>query len=228
LPPESWTIVDDFKGTGKHKFAFHYHFAPDLELSSLEQDENGVLIQAARVGLQLRLFASLPVLSAQVVRGDPERLGGWAAPGYGRKQACSTLLTTIAGEVPAAAMTFLVPAAGGAHGSVVRRLIMTSGSGIAYAYAHDGCEDMVAMSTGDSDMAVAGFEMRGEFFWLRLRGGALKHVMAVRARSLHRDGEPIFQRSEPSSYSGSFDAPRTSEGVSNPVQPARAGRASIL
>jgi len=48
--------------------------------------------------------------------------------------------------------------------------------------------------------------MLGEFFWLRLDGGVLKQVLAVRARSLDRGGHDIFRRSEPGPYFGVMDA----------------------
>ena len=77
---------------------------------------------------------------------------------------------------------------------------MEGGSGIACSYAHHGFEDIAAFSTGDSEMTVADFRMRGEFFWLRLESGVLKHVLAVRARSLDRGNTSIFHRSEPGTH----------------------------
>jgi hypothetical protein len=66
-------------------------------------------------------------------------------------------------------------------------------------------------------MTVADFRMRGEFFWVRLEGGVLKHVLAVRACALDRGNLSIFRLSQP----GFVNAPpQTLLGVSNPVHRA--------
>jgi hypothetical protein len=208
VAPESWIVVDDFRGSGEHTFDFHYHFSPDVEVSTLEQDEAGVLVRANQAGFLLRLIASQPFTSAELIRGETARIGGWASRGYGEKQPCSTLRATLAGPEPVAAMTFLLqPGKGLAQAQrdtscapEIRRLKVKSGSGIACSYEHDGFEDIVVLSTGDSEIAVADFRLRGEFCWMRLENGVLKQVMAVRARGLDRGGAVIFQRSEPGPY----------------------------
>jgi hypothetical protein len=185
VPPDSWIVVDDFRGSGEHTFDFHYHFAPDLEVSGLEQDETGVLVRAEEAGLLLRLVAAQPLTSAELI-------GGWASRAYGEKKPCATLRATLTGPAPAAAMTFILPH--GARPPVVRRLKVESGSGMACSYEHDGFEDIAALSTGDSEMTVADFRMRGEFFWVRLRSGVLQYVLAVRACALDRGGRSILRQ----------------------------------
>jgi hypothetical protein len=208
VPPESWIVVDDFRGSGAHTFDFRYHFAPDVEVSDLKHDELGVLVRAQQAGLLLQLVASQPFTVAELNRGETAHIEGWASRGYGEKQPCTTLLATLNGPAPAAAMTFLVhPTNSLAQvrkelpcDPIIRRLKMESGSGIACSYAHDEFEDIAILSTGDSAMEVAGFRMHGEFFWFRLESGVLKQAMAVRARGLDRGGAVIFQRSEPGPY----------------------------
>jgi hypothetical protein len=207
VPPESWIVVDDFRGSGEHTFDFHYHFAPDVEVSSLEQDEDGVLVRANKEAFLLRLFATQPLSSAELIRGETARIGGWASSKYGEKQPCSTLRASLAGPAPTAAMTFfalspnsLAKTPDGSCIPVIRRLKVEGGSGIACFYEHDGFEDIAVLSTSDSEIAVAGFSLRGEFCWLRLESGVLKQVLAVRARGLERCGRNIFRRSEPGSY----------------------------
>ena len=180
VPPDSWIVVDDFRGSGEHRFDFHYHFAPDVEVPAQN----------------LCLFASEPVETAWTA--------GWMSRGYGEKKPCNTLRASFAGPLPAAAMTFLLP--NGSCDVLVRRLKVESGSGIACSYMHDGFEDIAVLSTADSELAVAGFCMHGEFFWLRLEGGVLKQVLAVRARSLDCGGRNIFRRSEPGPYWGAIHA----------------------
>ena len=77
---------------------------------------------------------------------------------------------------------------------------MEDGRGIACAYAHHGFEDLVIFSTGNGEICVAGFRMRGEFFWLRTEDGFLKQVVAIRASGLSHHGRNVFQRSEPGLY----------------------------
>jgi len=199
--PESWIVVDDFHGSGEHRFDFHYHLAPDVEAPRLEQDESCVLVRAEQAGLQLRLVADRPFASAEIVRGKTDPIGGWASRGYGGKKPCCTLRATLTGPAPAAAMTFItMQAPDKGRGPVVRRLTMEAGSGVACAYAHDGFEDIAVLSTGDSEMAVADFRLRGEFFWMRLEGGEIKQILAIQAMSLDRGGRNIFRRSQPGPY----------------------------
>jgi hypothetical protein len=152
--------------------------------------------------------AAQPLTSAELI-------GGWASRAYGERKPCATLRATLTGQAPAAAMTFVLP-----HGPclpVVRRLKVESGSGIACSYEHDGFEDIAAFSTGDSEMSVADFRLRGEFFWLRLKSGVLQHVLAVRARALGQGSRNIFHQSQP----GFVNAPpQAFLGVSNPVHRA--------
>lgn len=173
VAPEAWIVVDDFRGSGEHRFDFHYHFAEDFKVS---------------------------VFASQLLK--TERVAGWVSRSYGEKKPGSTLRATLTGAAPAAAITFLMPECGGA----VRQLTLESGSGVACSYRHQGFEDIVAFSTGSSEMAVADFRMCGEFFWLRLEGGVLKQVLAVRACSLEAGGKSIFRRSEPGLYSDVVEA----------------------
>jgi hypothetical protein len=88
---------------------------------------------------------------------------------------------------------------------------------IACSYEHDGFEEIAALSTGDSEMSVADFRMRGEFFRARLESGVLQHVLAVRAFALDHGSRNIFHQSQP----GFVNAPpQAFLGVSNPVHRA--------
>jgi hypothetical protein len=93
-----------------------------------------------------------------------------------------------------------------ASNAVIRKLTLDSGTGIACSYQHHRFEDIAVLSTGDSEVTVADFRMRGEFFWLRLEGGVLKQVLAIRASSLDRGPRAIFRNSQPGPYFGVIDA----------------------
>jgi hypothetical protein len=207
MPQEAWIVVDDFRGSGEHKFDLNYHFGPDVDVADLERDESGIRLRAPRAGFLLRTVASQLFVSAEPVRGATSPIGGWASRGYGEKHPCSTLRATLAGPVPAVALTFLTqlpaslaPLPDDSSEPVVKRLKVESGSGIACSYERQGCVDLIAFSTGDDEMAVADLRMRGEFFWLRLEDGALKQVLAVRGRSLTCGDRHVFQHADATTY----------------------------
>jgi len=208
VAPESWIVVDDLRGSGEHRFDFHYHFAPDVEVAGLEQDDIGVLVRAERAGLLLRMVADRPMASAELLRGETAPIGAWASNGYGEKRACCTLRATLTGPAPAAAITFLFRAQDrlsrakdGPCDVDIRRLPLKSGKGIACSYRHLDFEGIVVLSTGDSEIAAADFRMRGEFVWMRLEAGVVKRILAVRALGLDRGGKSVFRTSEPGTYS---------------------------
>ncbi|SPF48043.1 conserved hypothetical protein [Candidatus Sulfopaludibacter sp. SbA4] len=151
---------------------------------------------------EVSLFGSQPLTKA--------RIAGWMSRGYGEKKPCSTLNATFTGPVPAAAMTFLT---GESCILTVRQLTLQSGSGIACSYEHHGFEDIAVLSTGDSEIVVKDFRLRGEFFWLRLEEGELKQVLAVRASGLDHGGRSIFRRSEPGPYFGVINAGSEEESL---------------
>jgi hypothetical protein len=203
IPPGYWIIVDDFRGSGEHTFDFNYHFAPGVEVSSLNHDGDELVVRAEEAGLLLGLYASGPVKKA-LVRGQTAPIGGWASCGYGEKKPSLTLRASLAGPAPAAAITLLAPfQTAFQNGSVhpaVRRIEVEDGRGIACAYRHHGFEDIVIFSIGNGEIRAAGFRMQGEFFWLRTEDGILKQIVAIRACSLSHHGRNVFQRSEPGPY----------------------------
>ena len=202
VPPGYWIIVDDFRGSGEHTFDFNYHFAPGVEVSSLNHDGDELVVRAEEAGLLLGLYASGPVKKA-LVRGQTAPIGGWSSCGYGEKKPSLALRASLAGPAPAAAVTLLAPFQtafqNGLVHPAVRRLEVEDGRGIACAYQHHGFEDIVIFSIGSGEVRAAGFRMQGEFFWLRT-DGVLKQIVAIRARSLSHHGRSVFQRSEPGPY----------------------------
>jgi hypothetical protein len=82
-----------------------------------------------------------------------------------------------------AAMTFLVPQSAR---PVIRRLKVDAGQAMACIYHHGPLQDIAVFSTGGSEVEVAGFRMRGEFFWLRMEGRVLERSLSIRGRVLER------------------------------------------
>jgi uncharacterized heparinase superfamily protein len=207
VAPESWLIVDDLRGSGEHKVDVSFHFAPDLDVSSIERVEDGLKVRVEQEGFVLHLFADRPVQSAKLIRGESAPPGGWASRGYGQKQPCSVLRVTLAGLMPAVVLTCLVRSDGNAgHGpdglvaSQFKRARLEKGQGIACSRRHSGYEDVTVFSTGDREIEVADYRMRGEFFWLRREDGDVRQALAIRACSLEHGGREVFRRSEPGSY----------------------------
>jgi len=207
VPPDSWIVVDDFRGSGDHHFDFRYHFAPDLEVSSVQQEGAGIFIRADQAGLVLQMFADRPISSAALTRGETAPPEAWASDGYGHKQACTVLRASLAGSTPAAAITYLITAAthpepdpGALSVPRITRLKVAGGNAIACAHRHHGFEDIAVISTGDAELTVASFRLHGEFFWLRLENGELKQVLAMQARLLDHGGREVFRKSEPGRY----------------------------
>ena len=203
-----WIIADDFRGSGEHRFDFHYHFGPAVELHGLEQDDVGVLLRAQQAGLSLRLIAARPI-SSDLLRGETAPIGGWVSRGYGHKEPAATLRATLTGSVPTGAMTIVAVD----RNLIAEPLKIERGSGVACSCCHDGFEDIAVLANGDTELAVADFRMRGEFFWLRLERGVLKQMLAVRARTLERHGTYIFRRTEPESFLGPMHAGMEQESL---------------
>ncbi len=193
--PECWILVDDFFGSGEHTFDFHYHFAPGVDVAVPNRTESGIAAQVDGGSLRLSLCGT------GVSACGSEVIAGWASSKYGSKQACSILRASIQGSAPVAAMTFLAPAT-----ARIARLPLQSGSGLACACHLHQFTDYVVLSTANTEISVAGFRMRGEFFWLRMEGDVLKQVLAIRACSLDRGDSNIFRRSEPGTYSVAIHA----------------------
>ena len=189
IPSKYWIVVDDFRGPGEHTYDFYYHLAPDVAVSSFEHDEAELALRSEQAGLLLCLHASRP-LETELIRGRAAPIGAWASRGYGEKKPTSTLRAAMAGPAPAAAMTFLSLAP---NDPAPRRLKVKDQSVIACSYDHDGFEDLAIFSTSESEITVAGLRLQGEFFWLRMKGGVLKQVVAVRARRLNRGGKDLLE-----------------------------------
>lgn len=189
IPAEYWIVLDDFRGPGNHTYDFYYHLAPDVEVSSLERENAQLLLRSEQAGLLLCLHASRP-LETEIIRGRTEPIAAWVSSGYGEKKPGATLRAAMAGQAPAAAMTFLSLAA---KDPAPRRLMVNDQDVIACCYEHNEFEDLAICSTGESEIVVADLRFQGEFIWLRMQGGVLKQLVAVRTRMLNRGGKDLLE-----------------------------------
>ncbi len=182
IPGEYWILADDFTGSGAHSFEFNYHFGEQVEPVLTCPAETDVEIRAP--GLFLGMYSSRPI-AAQLRKGQTAPIAGWRSHGYGHRQPVHSLSATIQGyagkplpgETAPAALTLLLPCD---TSPVVDRLSVDSGDGIACAYRHGRFTDLAVFPTGTSEVRVAGFQMQGEFFWLRLEGHLVRRSLAIR------------------------------------------------
>jgi hypothetical protein len=209
VKPEYWLLMDDFQGPGEHTLEFSYHFAPEVKVMQVDSDKEVLVANSVQAGLILGLFASQPI-DREFVCGQMTPISGWASTQYGKKKPILSLRATMVASPPAAAMTFLIPEpavpTNGSRRAVVRRMKLEYGGAIACSYEHRGIQHIAVFSTGDAEIKVADFCMQGHFFWLRMVGGVLDQVLAIRARSLSCDGRDIFRRSDPGPYYSAVNA----------------------
>jgi len=187
IPGEYWIVADDFRGSGRHTFDFHYHFGADLEAMLLRPRETDVEIRAENAGLFLGIYGSAE-MTAELHTGETAPVEGWISSGYGNRQSSGVLRARLTGclgnigeehpEAPAA-LTFLIPNSSAAE---VTRLNVHGGSAIACTYNHGAFRDVVVFSTGPSEVHVVGLRMQGEFFWTRMEGNVIRKAVAIRGR----------------------------------------------
>jgi hypothetical protein len=191
---EYWLVVDDFRGAGQHTFGFSFQLGPDVEPSDIEDRTNGFLVRE-RGGFLLGLHGSGEV-ATECLTGSTAPIGGSASAGYGAKRPVTSIHATMRTTAPASAMTYLVPS----QIDATIQALSPGGNVLACRFKNDAFEDLAVYGADDSPIRIDGFEMRGEFFWLRSEGGSLHQVVAIRARSLFDRGGSVFQRSDAGSF----------------------------
>lgn len=72
-------------------------------------------------------------------------------------------------------MTLLIPAA---RGAAIERLRVEDENGVACAIEHGVYRDIAVLSARGGEAIVEGIRFRGEFCWVRLEAGEVRHVFA--------------------------------------------------
>jgi hypothetical protein len=78
---------------------------------------------------------------------------------------------------------------------VVQRLRVDEGNGIALACADGGVRHIAVFCADGGAVSVAGFRMRGEFFWITMQDAVITNRVAIRASEL-RLGETDLLKDE--------------------------------
>jgi hypothetical protein len=189
VPGEYWILADDFRGSGQHTFDFNFHLGKRITASTLEHDEGTTVMWSEEAGLLVASFVSEPS-AANLIQGQTEPIEGWVSHGYGAMEPGATLRVRMTGSASAASITLVAPVR---KAPVVTRLKVDSGEAIACSYEYQGFTDIAVLSSGESDVQVAGFVMRGEFFWLRLEQGLLRETFAIRGGRITRAATNLLE-----------------------------------
>src|SRR3989304_9390476 len=86
-------------------------------------------------------------------------------------------------------MAFLVPG----NRTAASRRLDAGGHAIAAAIRDGEFDDVAIAAPPDTEVRLMDCSMRGEFFWMRMRNGALCRFLAVNARSFSYSGQTVFE-----------------------------------
>jgi hypothetical protein len=192
VPPRYWMVVDELAGKGEHDFDFLYHFARDVQLNIVSEEERGdieCLAHIEEAGLQLHMHASGNVRAAAVC-GQVNPIQGWSSRMYGERSPSPVLQASVHGTAPVAMISFIVP---GLDGGRSRRMKTNTNLAIAASVKDGDCDDLVVLAMEDGELHFLDYVMRGELFWLRTSEGRLRRIFALNARFFSCGGETIFE-----------------------------------
>ncbi len=191
IRPHYWIVLDDLRGRGEHEYEFLYHLAPAAEIMVIGDERRGEADCRVRVNdaaLQMFLYASVP-LAAEAVCGQTDPIQGWSSERYGHRTPSPVLRASLRGRPPVGMMSFLVPG----NQAAPSRRFEAGASTIAAALRDGEFDDLAVMAAPDSEVHLIDCSMRGEFFWMRMRDGALCQLLAVNARAFCYSGQTIFE-----------------------------------
>ena len=172
LDPHGWVIADVLEGEGRHRLAWTYHFAPDVELH-LEDTESLVRVRARGAGGDVVMaFMASTALRARVLEGELSPVQGWVSARYGERRPAPVLELTMDTDVPVAALTVLSPD-GRADGLALRRFAGV----LELKLGAEGHADEIVLSTARSD---------DELVWRRRSAGVVTQLLTAGAGGVKR------------------------------------------
>jgi hypothetical protein len=161
LSEECWVIGDELTGSGEHTYDFWFHFGPDVRCGEWNQDSRSTGFWCSNTGVSLTLAAS-----AQM---NAELKQAYVSSRYGKKVPSLSLRARVREAAPMVALTVISAGTSRPHMPAIRQLEVEGNScAVACAIGHKQSEDIVVLSGSDSDLEVAGIEMKGKFSWVRM------------------------------------------------------------
>ncbi|MBI2571203.1 MAG: alginate lyase family protein [Candidatus Schekmanbacteria bacterium] len=219
-----WVVLDELVGSGEHTYTWHYHFAPQADLSlPADRQVAGVLEARAELentGLQIDLVAT-HAASADSVVGRTDPVQGWQSPLYGKRLPAPVLNVTAAGTAPLAAISVLTPlerdAAGALRGPwrAAAPIALTDGGAVGLRLTWDeAVEDLIVFSPAGEAMALDDLQLHGQVFWIRLRKGEPAGLLAIDARFARTRSKTLLAVDAPVCYAISPATERAGRSLS--------------
>lgn len=202
--PGYWVVVDDFLGSGTRTLDFFYHLPHGAEIAMHESADAPVNLFARNgaAGLLFYLDGS-DALRPGVACGETDPVQGWASERYGDRKPAPVLHAKMRARMPASAITVLAPfdatGAGGYPPEPVR-LEALDGLALGCAIEQDGCTDFVLIPSSGETVEFMDMRVKGEFFWIRVRKGALVRAVAIQASHFSHRGAVVLDKPAPLPY----------------------------
>lgn len=193
---EYWLCVDTFSGSGTHRAEFRFQLGPDLTVehagaalfAAAPADEAGLLVVPAG-------FESPEI---RVANGELDPLEGWHSDDYGERRPAPTLVITDVLRPPAVRVHVLAPCMRTPH---TRPVVETErlAHALALTVGRSGTSDLLLCASAEQHPVTAhGAVFEGELLHARLDGaGGLRRFVAVQARTLIWNGEPLIRTDAP-------------------------------
>ena len=208
--PDCWIVVDRFAGEGTHHFELLYHFPESAQVVFRDPpdrpgaDPCGVSAMARSAGASLGLFlTSTASAKAELIWGQCGEIQGWTSQRYGQRIPAPALQFTMEGTAPVTAMSVISPVVNGADQQPVsagawpldlRRLNVARGAALACAMQSANHQDLWIAASDEGPVEILGYEMCGEFFWVRSHVSGERELFALNASYFACSGRPLLQK----------------------------------
>jgi hypothetical protein len=208
--PDWWLVVDELRGEGEHTIELFFHFAPEAEVSELEQAgdrrEARLTARSGRAGLALSIHATSAFRLVRL-RGADSPPQGWVSRRYGEKAPATVVSARLRACLPATLVTVLAPFADGsdaladapfrAHGLPLWQPDADRRPSLALALRRGAAEEVVVVSPERAEVQVGACRAAGELFCARFENGRPERLFALAAERFAHRGESWLERPQP-------------------------------
>lgn len=184
LKPDYWIVSDEFNGTGRHTFDFHFHFAPRVKLEATHDHW-----LAAADGSRMLIVPPGKNVAARVIQGDEAAHQGWYSADYGHREPSPVLVGTAHATVPARFHWLLWPMP-----ATWPRVREMAGPGLRLAIETDAWSDLVVVR--GQQIAFDGGELAtdGELAFVRReRSGTIARLALAAGCCLDAWTQPLVR-----------------------------------